>query len=440
MKFDFDILAKYMFILSLCIIMFAYGYICRQKYIFPYRIITEGVEQLENYFPFISQPHYLNRIRYKNSGSTIHAAEKLMPGVTLITSFWPKTFARSGMTILRPGIRLIDKEGNVLHYWDINPKEIWSEWPFSDHINNAESESNVYIHGAYLYPNGDVVFNLEYMGLIRINSKGTVLWKLPYRTHHSVYYDEYGYLWVAGLKWVESGNERRQLFPDLELPFVEETILKISPEGKILKEISVLESIYKANLQYIIEHYRQQNVNDILHLNDVEVLSAELSAQFPLFNRGDIVVSLRDVGSVMVLDQSGKVKWISTGDFIKQHDPDFEQDGWLTVFDNRTGLGRSWIRKINPINGEVITLYPTRPEQGFYTHSGGKHQKLNNGNRLITEVHSGRVFEISAEGELIWEWIQQPYNNKVADVMEGTRYNLTEKDIAKWQKADKKLI
>ncbi|MCJ7801948.1 MAG: arylsulfotransferase family protein [Candidatus Marinimicrobia bacterium] len=137
----------------------------------------------------------------------------------------------------------------------------------------------------------------------------------------------------------------------------------------------------------------------------MEVLSSSFAEQFTLFEYGDIVVSLRELSSIVVLDSLGKTKWLCTGIFTKQHDPDFEQNGWITVFDNRAGLGRSMIREINPISNEVKTLYPTNQDQVFYSMVGGKHQKLNNGNRLITETCAGRVFEISPEGETIWEWI-----------------------------------
>ena len=138
-----------------------------------------------------------------------------------------------------------------------------------------------------------------------------------------------------------------------------------------------------------------------------------------------------------MLDQSGKIKWLCPGIFTRQHDPDFEEDGWITVFDNRLNLGRTMIRKINPINNEVKTLYPTNRDQTFYTSSGGKHQKLDNGNRLITEAGAGRIFEISSEGKTVWEWIQQPFDSKyVPEVLEGTRYNFEEKEITKWEKAN----
>ncbi|NHZ85321.1 MAG: hypothetical protein GWP19_05515 [Planctomycetia bacterium] len=90
------------------------------------------------------------------------------------------------------------------------------------------------------------------------------------------------------------------------------------------------------------------------------------------------------------------------------------------------------IRQISTFSNEAKTIYPTNLTQEFYTMVDGKHQKLNNGNRLITEVCAGRVFEISPESNTIWEWIQQPFDKKdVPEVLDGTRYSYDEKDIAK---------
>lgn len=290
-----------------------------------------------------------------------------------------------------------------------------------------------------LYPNGDIIFNVEYIGLVRMNSRGKVLWKLPYRTHHSVYHDEDGNFWVSGAEWIDQDDNRTKHFPGLKAPYTEETILKVSPEGKIIQEISLLESLYKGNYQHLLHHYYALSGN-LLHLNDVEVLNSKLAEHFLSFEYGDIVFSSRHLSLIGVINQHGRIKWISPGIFTEHHDRDFENNGWITVFDNRTNLGTAKIRKINPSSNEAKTLYPTNLDLTFYTEAGGKHQKQNNGNRLIPEARAGRVFEISPEGETIWEWIQQPFDKEyVPEVLEGTRYNFNEQDIATWEKTNKNL-
>lgn len=429
-KINFDKISKYLFVISLCLLMYGYGFITCKNQLYPYYKLNYAYHQIKNLITF-SVPHHLFPIRYEESGVNILDSNKIMPGVTLITSYWPIG------TKWTPGIRLIDSDGKILHHWDLKANEIWPKSPHNDFSKNKRNINEDYIHGTYLYPNGDIICNIEYLGLIRMNSTGEVLWKLPYRTHHSIFHDEEGNLWVPGAKWIESGSDREKHFPGLRVPFTEETIIKVSPDGIILHEISLLESLYESNYQHLLYHYNRLS-GDIFHLNDVEVLSSKLAENFPSFENGDIVFSSRHLSLIGVIDQNGRIKWVCTGVFTEQHDPDFETNGWITIFDNRTNLGKTKIRTINPSSNEVKTLYPTNLDQTFYTEAGGKHQKLNNGNRLITEARAGRVFEISPEGETVWEWIQQSFDKKyVPEVLEGTRYNFNEQDIAKWEKADK---
>jgi len=355
-----------------------------------------------------------------------------MPGVTLLTSYWPETNWTGG-------IRLINSEGKILHHWEIQANKIWPESPHNDPAKNTKNTIRSYVHGTFLYPNGDIIFNIEYLGLVRMNSSGDILWKLPYRTHHSIFLDEDGNLWVPGTKWIESGDSRLELFQGLDPPYIEATILKVSPAGTILKEISLLESFYKGDYQHLLHHHKRLR-SEPFHLNDVEILSKEFSEYFSSFNAGDILFSARNLSLIGVIDQKGKIKWINTDFFSKQHDPDFEENGWITVFDNRSNSGGSKIKKVNPASFEIKTLYNSNLEKNFFTVAGGKHQKLKNGNRLITESETGRIFEISQEGETVWEWIQQPFDRKtVPEVLEGTRYDLTEQDIATWEKANSNL-
>lgn len=418
-----DVIAKLLFIIGLLIVMFSYGMITERYHIFPYYIIQHGLRQIKSYFEE-SKPTFLWPLTYNDSGVKIYNNDNIAPGVTLITSYWEDT----GWS---PGIRLIDRNGNILYHWDIVPENIWPDSPYTDHVKNTKNTISNCVHGSFLYPNGDIVFNVEYLGLVKMNSQSEILWKLPYRTSHSVFMDEEGYFWVCGTKWIESEKDAVR-FPGLTIPFTEDIILKVSPDGNIIKEISVLEQLYIGDYQHLLYH-NSRLTGDVLHLNDIEVLSAEMAIQYADFESGDIIVSMRDISSIAVLDQEGNLKWICPGVFTKQHDPDFEADGSITVYDNRARLGTSKIRRIYPLNNKTETIFPANENQKFYSMVGGKHQLLENGNRLITETCTGRILEVSENGEIVWEWYQKPYNQEsVVEVFEGTRYNLTKEDIMMW--------
>jgi len=134
------------------------------------------------------------------------------------------------------------------------------------------------------------------------------------------------------------------------------------------------------------------------------------------------------------------VKWLTSDRFVRQHDPDFTADGRIVVFDNRrdgsvTGdqLGGSAITAIDPSTDAVSAIYPAAAGRHFYSATGGKHQRLGNGNHLITEAGAGRVFEIDPAGRTVWEWIQRPFDaDTVPEVLEGTRYPLQPEEVAAW--------
>ncbi len=120
-----------------------------------------------------------------------------------------------------------------------------------------------------------------------------------------------------------------------------------------------------------------------------------------------------------------------THPFIAQHDPDFTEDGYITVFDNHTmeltpksKNGGSRILRVEPSTNEISVIYGWKEDQYFFTPWCGKHQHLPNGNILITESVPGRVFEINANGKVVWNWIMPRWNKKyISSIQEGTRYS-----------------
>jgi hypothetical protein len=143
---------------------------------------------------------------------------------------------------------------------------------------------------------------------------------------------------------------------------------------------------------------------DFFHPNDVDVLSAALAPQFPLFEPGDLLLSLREIDLVAVVDaDTAKLKWWNVGPWIKQHDPDFLPDGRISVYSNNTGRGRSDILKIDP-KTRAVSSDVHDGKARFYSAEMGSHQYQPNGNVLITVPGEGRVLLLSPTGDLIMEF------------------------------------
>jgi hypothetical protein len=306
-------------------------------------------------------------------------------------------------------VRVIDAQGNIVHQWGID----WFRlWPNADHLPEKDLpkiQPGVHIHGAEIMANGDLVFNFEHLGLMRLDPCGKVVWRLPYRTHHSVFVDQQGDLWVSG-----------QIDHDSSLPglrsrpgVIEPTLLRISPSGEIMQEIRVLKLLEEnglPGLAFMTTQARSKPMvaGDILHLNDVEVFPASMTEGF--FKAGDIMFSLRNINAVFVVEpDSLKIKYSSIGRYVRQHDPDFIDGNRISVFDNNnkgemTQGVYSRIVIEDARSGELTVAFEGSKRIPFFTHIMGKHQWLSNGNLLVSASSYGRVFEVSPAGELVWEF------------------------------------
>ncbi|NHZ85325.1 MAG: hypothetical protein GWP19_05535 [Planctomycetia bacterium] len=391
---------------------------------FPFKIIhnaklaAEDWLKDDNYKQYakIRPEKFIHPARHSGNGVTINSPKKTFAGNTLITSMWQDT----------SGFKLIDMVGTEIYNWRVSYNDIW---PLPDSTENQITDWDVDIHGSVIYPNGDIVFNFNGKGLVKIDRNSNILWKLKGDYHHSVFKDESGNLWVPGR---ETSNSPAIRYPLLKPPYYEDYICIISPEGEILKRMSLLDIFYKSGMESLLfadgTFTTEKVANDITHLNDIDVLESELANQYPQFEAGDIMVSMRHLNLIVIIDSDTyKIKWSNIGPYIRQHDPDFTPNGDILIFDNRTDdsggeiLGGSRILKIDPITRNVNVAYQGDLENRFYTNLAGKQQLLPNGNILITEYDGGRVFEVTENGKVVWTFINRYDDDEVYAITDAIR-------------------
>ena len=68
----------------------------------------------------------------------------------------------------------------------------------------------------------------------------------------------------------------------------------------------------------------------------------------------------------------------------------------------------SRVIEINPATNEIGWTYQDRPVSNFFSPRMGNAQPLPNGNTLINEASFGRFFEVTRDGEIVWEYVN-PY-------------------------------
>jgi len=403
-----------LFVLSLCGLSFGYGILVHRNEIFPFAFLRDaiaGAKELR--LRVFGRPHtYWSRPTEHTTAIPTHLSDQTHAGLSLVTSI------DTGSILT---VKVIDMDGEVIHRWQPDWFEIWPDPDFLEEYDRPVTRPGTHIHGTELLDDGDLVFNFEARSLVRLDPCGEVVWRLPYRTHHSIYRDEFDRLWVPGQINHEEPVAR---LPNHMPMFIEQTIIVVSLDGEILEEISVMDLLYQNDLPGLLYMTTQRNATtkvsgDTLHLNDVEIFPSDREPGF--FEAGDIMVSFRNIHAVLVFDgDTHKVKYSSIGEVVRQHDPDFLDADTISIFDNYLiGPGaQSRILVQNVVEGESRVHYTGTETEPFFTNIMGKHQWLPNGNVLITESRNGRAFEIDPAGEIVWEYVNIVDN--------GTRVGLVE--------------
>jgi hypothetical protein len=126
--------------------------------------------------------------------------------------------------------------------------------------------------------------------------------------------------------------------------------------------------------------------------------------------QGDLRVSLRKIDTVGIVDRgSGAFTWKwGPGQLSHQHDPTYLENGHVLVFDNgphRGGPTYSSVVEVDPSTNEIAWKYVGSPPISFYSYHVGGAERQPNGNTLICEGAPGRVFEVTADGEIVWEYV-----------------------------------
>ena len=361
----------------------------------------------------------------------------------------PARDARGGVAVREPGswgeltfmagyqkdgfeARLSGLDGKVVHTWKTTHRAVWPDLPA--HVIWRDAEEDIVSHGAHLFPNGDILLNFQGGffpyggGMVRLDKDGKVLWKVARNTHHDIHVDDEGFIWAPSLIYRATpppGFER------MKPNFYEDTILKIAPEtGEVLEEISMLSTL--RGMQGVFPQQEGKNQDDPTHLNNIDILPKAWADRFPLFAAGDILASPRNMNAVVVIDrQTLKAKWVLSGPFYQQHDPDFLPNGNIMLFDNRGGdpaCGGSRILEIEPRTQKIVWQYDGCGDAPFFTFGRGEQQLLPGGTVLIAESEGGRILEVTHEPEprIVWEYVNSLGEidgvRKVGIVTHATRY------------------
>jgi len=297
--------------------------------------------------------------------------------------------------------QLIDARGNVVRSWSLEPCFRWdntSLFPDGDLlvVGRAQKPDRSKVDGDRGWAAGRYV--------ARLGWNGGVVWKTPLGAHHDAQVTPRGEIAVltAQRRLVPEVDEKRRMKDDL--------LTLLSLDGAVLAEASLYDLLKTAPPDQFRFQPRTQGKGhlDLLHANSVIWMDdPELAKRDPLYAASNVVVTIRHQDVVVVIDwDARKVVWAwGQGDLSGPHDAVVLPSGNFLVFDN--GLGRRWSRivELDPKTRTIVWEYRAPEPETFYTQTRGANQRLANGNTLIAQSDSGRAFEITPAGEIVWEFL-----------------------------------
>ena len=371
------------------------------------------------------------------AGVTLYDRKRASPGLNLYVSR-PRAEAR-----------LIDMEGRLLRVWRSDAAQ----------PDAAERDLVEFLEGwHHVEPAGDggIFAIVENAALLRLDSRGDLVWQAPVHAHHDVATaaDAAVLTLSAEVKEVQVAGRT--------VPVLDEHVVVLDSDGAVRSRLALLdllaadprtapivraafdralpvvtasaaiargreagrnrpeaeririEARYAALAQILEGRFEgservrigalRNTPGDLLHANSVELLDEHPAG---VWRRGDLLLCLRNLDLIVVVDpESRRIRWAwGTGVLEKPHQPSALPNGHVIVFDNGTRSRRSRIVEVDPTSGEVVWSWQAEPPGSFFSPTRGGVEPLPNGDILITDSDSGRAFEITREGERVWEFL-----------------------------------
>jgi hypothetical protein len=403
--------ARLIFILSIIFLVvagsFTYGLVVGAYNIWPYPFISRmkqavvSLYQTKTISPVnqvITAPPYASRERVQL------APELNIPGFLAIMGY--------DHTKAHDVIWLLDETGKEHHVWPIHYDLIDPDGP--SHGSDAP-------HGLQIMNDGSVILNFE-LGdaMTRLDTCGKPIWIKEGIYHHQIEFNEQMEFWT----WQADDHPFSQFQYLVKIdPQTGETLQRISLKDDVILKSPQNALVFSIPPGFEFTHFDgEPNAldQDIFHPNDIEELTTAMAVHFPQFVPGDLLISLRHLDLIAVLDShTYSVKWARHGPWRYQHDPDFTEDGTISVYDNNKGHQFSKIMEVDPETGKTWYRFP-RTEFEYNNSSMGTHQRLPHGGELISVPMEGRVLVINPDGKVAFEFnniMSKEFNANVQNAM-----------------------
>lgn len=314
---------------------------------------------------------------------------------------------RLGLQLLteKHQIRLIDMDGEVVR-----------EATADDLAANFFSEAEYSSDGTLLVVDTDAA-------VLWLDRDWKVLRRVRIPAHHDITSDEDQiYVVTRRLEHVEQNGET--------LPLLVDYLTVLSMTGEIVRELSVHDVAGEFLSEKALQRVRQRVKEsgdpvllgeteqkgpdgrsafadtpfDVFHTNYVHVVARDIPG---VCRRGDLLVSIRNLDRIAFIRLAeSRIVWSwGPGELEAQHNPVLLANGNILIFDNGNG-GRGWSRalEMDPKTKTQVWEYHADPRPSFFSHCCGSVQELPNGNVVITDAEKGRVFEVTRDKRIVWDY------------------------------------
>ena len=377
------------------------------------------------------------------TGTTIYQPDKTWNGYTVVSAL--------GV----PAVVVIDMNGRVVKRWE------------GFNVSSG-GPARVLPGGFVIAPQGSFPRHLESTALVAEDFSGKELWRFDHgeqitvdgkplwsiRQHHdwqrpdfpAGYYSPQFSPKPTGGKTLLLTHVNETVPAIADVTLENDVLIELDDKGNRLWSWKVSDHVdelgYDEKARAAIRRAGTRDDFDWFHMNSASYVGPNkwFDAGDKRFAPDNVIVSSRNSSIVAIVARDGHVVWKIGPDFsatpelkaigqiIGQHHADFIPPGLpgagdLMIFDNGgdSGYGdpspispvgnsiyqRAWSRvvEIDPVTLKVVWQYRA---PNFYSTNISAAQRLPNGNTLITEGAPGRVFEVTAKNETVWEYMQAP--------------------------------
>jgi hypothetical protein len=253
---------------------------------------------------------------------------------------------------------------------------------------------------------------LHSVGLTLVDAGLKPIWQIKDECHHMISTDENENAFCPSWRFVQEDGKRIRINRVIGVDQTGRKIFDWDEEehrGELTNEVGIRAS-YIESPNFLFDH-------SYMNLNGVTVIPENDTAKIlPAFRKGNLFVS-EELSHFFILDRgTGKVVYsLSFPEVVGQdgaHSAQVLANGHILFYNNHIDPSRypagpgqySQVVEMDPVTKKVVWSFSPQYPNDFYNYQYGAVYPLPNGDLVVSDAHRGRVFEISKNKKLRWEW------------------------------------